>query len=651
MSFPNLQNEKHLAIDIETDDPSIQAGLGPGPRRDGYILGVGIGTIDKQFYFPLAHQKIEHDELFGKTEPLENVNKDNFYAWLKSLKHVPMVGANIMYDADYLQYQGFIPDRMHDIQICGPLLDENKKSYSLDALAHEWLGEGKGDQEIADYCKRRGWAGKPQAHLAKMPASLVGKYCMKDCQQTLAIWNLQMPEIHAQGLDQVYSLECELLHVLLYMRKLGVRVDMERLEQLKKAYHAIFDPLQAELNEMCGFEISVNSGKDIAKAFDKFGLSYEVSEKDNPIFDAIALEKCGSPIGQTIIKARHAWKMLSTYTEGFEPFIINGRIHAEFNPLRNVYDKGTVIGRFSSSNPSLQVIPRAEEDETNEVGNAIRSLFIPEENEDWYKIDYKQQETVIFFHYGRGKGADELRSAYTNNPNADTYKMIAAAYYGKRIEDIDDKTRKIFKTITLGCLYGMGGDKLGRKMGIITLPEIPTITKTYWDAVFKAKGSWESKLEAGRTAIDIQDYPYLDQYLEAWGKLNLIHKKLPCLKETTKAAQEIADTRGYVKTILGRRRRFDDPKFTYKAFQAVDSGTGSDIMKSAMIEIYKQGLLNDVSMLITCHDDLSFSVPKTKEGREAIMRVDEIMRTIIPLKIPLRTDIEYGPNWGEVKKI
>jgi DNA polymerase-1 len=660
MIFPRLENEKILCIDIETHDPSIGAGLGPGPRRDGYILGVGIATIDKQWYFPLDHKNFEQTNFFeGEYEYFENVNKDNFYAWLKSLKHVPFLGQNITYDVDYLQYQGFIPDRMHDTIIAEPLLDENRKSYSLENLAIDYLNEHKAVDEMKGWCKSKKLKGNPQEHLVEMPTSLVDYYCRGDVRQTMAIWQKQMPKIKEEGLEKVYTLECELLHVLLYMRKLGVRVDEEKIDQLRNIYTKKSESIGNELKDICGFEINVNQSASIKQAFDKFGLSYIVTEKDNPSFDKAQLLKNGSTMGEMILEKRHCDKMLSTYIDGIAKYIINGRVHTEFNPLRNMEKKGTVIGRFSSSKPNLQNIRRGEkeesysEEEYEELdGDIIRSIFIPEEGKKWAKLDYSQEEIAIFFHFSEGQGASQLRKSYVDNPKIDTYKIIAGVYYGKKPELVTKEERSKFKTQTLGLMYGMSAEKLGRNMGLITLekPLGKDVSKMYWDKVFKSKGTWEQKMKAGYDAVDMEDYPYLEQYVSAWKKMNAINKKLPCLKGTTKAAQDYANANGYIRTITGRKRRFDSEQYTYKAFQAKDSGTAADIMKIVMCEAYRAGIQNRLNIHLTVHDELDVSYEDNENGIKALRELKSIMEKTVRLSIPLRVEIETGPSWGELKK-
>jgi DNA polymerase-1 len=658
MTFPNLSNEKIIAFDIETYDPSIGKGLGSGARRDGYILGVGIAALDKQWYFPIAH-KPQDEELF-EGEKFENVNREKLFRWLKSLKHVPTVGANILYDLDYTQYDGYIPDNPYDIQFGGPLLDENKKSYSLDSMSQEWLNEKKETKEMDSWCKSKGLKGDPRQYIYLMPVSLVAKYCAHgDCRQTLEIHNLQMPEIKSRNLETVYDLERSLIPVLLQMKRTGVRIDVNKLNKLKEQCEEKEIKLQKELKEKYDIEINENgtiTNAFIRRAFDKLGYKYEMTDKDNACFDKESLRKNGYALGEAIIEYRHVKKTKSTYIEGLEPHIIDGRIHTEFNPLRisreNGEEYGTRIGRFSSSAPSLQVIPRkdAEGDEEN-IGGLIRSLFIPEENNTWAKLDYSKMEMVIGIHYARGRGATEFREKLNADPAMLIYEYIASLVLGCSISEAKPHKQK-FKSLTLGKMYMMSADKLGRQLGLITLPAIDGVVQTYWNTVFSASGSWDQKLAAGWEQFDIgPEYAYLDQYMRAWREANKMDKALPWIKETSKAAQDSAIKNGYVCTMLKRRRRFDDEKLTYKALQAVISGTGADIMKSAMVKAYKDGIFDIIPCHLTCHDELDVSVPDTKEGKDALMELKNIMETVIKLKVPLRVEVETGRSWGEVEKM
>lgn len=651
--FPNLSNEKIISLDIETCDPSIAAGLGCGARRDGcYILGVGLSTKDKQFYFNVAHQPYQSDDLTTTDERCENVPIMSLIEWLKSLP-AQVIGANILYDLDYLQYVGYIPNECHDIQFAEPLLDEEKKSYSLDSLALQYLGEHKQTHEIDAWCKIRGLKGKSQQHLSKMPPSLVGKYCKEDCRQTYQIFEKQVPLLRDEKLMRVYDLERSLIPVLLKMKRTGVRIDKKKWEVLEDKYKKLEAESVKQLWEK--HHIGINeqgqvTNEEIEKAYRAAGLPVFKTDKGNASFGKYELLKHAGEMGKAIVDHRHIKKMQSTYIYGLEQHMIGDRVHPEFNPLRastDYDDYGTRIGRFSGTNPNLQQIPRADDPDAD-AGELIRSLFIPEEGCEWAKLDFSQMEMFLGIHFACGEGAEEIRERVRQNPGMDLYALIASIFYSRKIEK-KTKERDIFKTQSLGKMYNMSAEKLGRNMGMITLPENKTVVRAYWDKVFASKKpTWEKKLEDGWSAVDIDDYPYLEQYLAAWKVSNKIDKEFPWMKATSKAAEEACRKNGFVRTILGRKRRLS-PDASYKAFQAIDSGTGADIMKSAMVKAFKDGVFNILPCALCVHDELDVSVAPTKEADEALKELQHIMETVLPLRIPMRVDVKRGKNWGECK--
>ena len=180
----------------------------------------------------------------------------------------------------------------------------------------------------------------------------------------------------------------------------------------------------------------------------------------------------------------------------------NERIYCSFNPM------GTVTGRFSSQYPNLQQVPARDP----ELGPMIRSLFLPEENHDWVACDYAQQEPRVLVHYASLKlmeTAMSLQKEYLNNPKTDFHSMVAS---------MANIPRKQAKTINLGLFYGMGNKKLAGELGL-----------------------------------------ELDQ---AYDLFNKYHSKVPFVKELSKQVSHVASCRGYIKTLLGRKRRFElwEPK-------------------------------------------------------------------------------------------
>ena len=340
-----------------------------------------------------------------------------------------------------------------------------------------------------------------------------------------------------------------------------------------------------------------------------------------PSFQATFLERHEDPITNLIVQYRKMDKFIGTFLKGsMLNMLIGDRLHTQFNQLKGD-ENGTVTGRFSSSNPNLQFIPNRDP----ELGPLCRSLFIPDEGDWWARADYSQIEIRLLAHYAIGDGSNDIRQAFLDDRTLDYHQWCA---------DTAGITRKAAKTINFGIIYGMGAKKLAEALGIDT-------------------GESEE---------------FLRMYYE----------KLPFLKRTLRTASAKAQNAGFVRTILGRRRRFNlwesdqisaspDREMVlretkragghriqragcYKAFNAVDQGSAADIMKSAMVDISKSGVCDVLGFPpLTVHDELDWSIPKTKIAKEAFEESCRIMENTIPLRIPVLVDHDTGEHWGDVK--
>lgn len=592
--FPNLSQEKVLGIDCETKDVGLTK-YGPGVRKkdsDHYLLGVGIATLERKWYFPFEHINSN------------NINKQHFFNWANdNLKDKTFVAVNSLYDFDWFNYEEFTPTgKIVDVQYAEALIDENKLKYNLDSLCQDYLNETKSTKEIEDYCLQQGWKGKPQEHLWKMTASKVGPYCEDDAQQGLRIYYKQLPILQEQNLMSVFDLECSLIPILLKMRKVGIKIDEQKLDLLEIKYNNKIKKLQQELNKMVGFELNVNAARSIQLAFDKLGLKYDYTEKGNPSFAHNFLEHHQSDLAKKIVSLRQYVKTKNTFIaeydkngnceSGLKKYIINGRIHCLFHPLRGDQN-GTVTGRFSSSLPNLQQMPSRIEESKND----IRDLFIPEDDCDFGRGDYSQIELRILAHYARGNKADDIRQMYNDNPHIDFHQACA---------DMIGIPRKTAKNINFGIVYSMGRAKLCDTLGL-TIEEGDQVLGNYY-------------------------------------------KKMPFLKQTSRDACDVATRRGYVKTILNRRRRFPDPRFAYKALNAIVQGTSAEVLKMSLVKAYEAGLFNTLTWHLLVHDELDFSIPRTKEGLEATKELKYIFENSIKFKVPIIFELEKGSSWANLEK-
>lgn len=631
-TLPDLSRYDRLALDIETRDPDLKE-KGPGVRRNGYIVGIAVGAPDgKRWYLPYAH---EEGPQFEAKKIIE---------WAKvelCRPNQPKIGANILYDLDYLYHAGIrVSGPFYDVQNAEPLLDENRGRYNLDSLALEYLGEGKDETLMEQACEARGLKGKAVTHLWELPPQFVGPYAEADVDRTLRVFDLQKPKLKEQNLWDLFMLETRLVPLLLAMRQRGVRVAVDRVQKARHSFQRRLDIATRRLKEIAGEEVSYWANESVAAACDRLGVEYPLTKKSKqPSFTALWLQRCTHEFAHVVLECRKIDKFIGTFLEGsILNQVIGERVHCQFSQLRGD-DFGTVTGRFSSSNPNLQFIPKRDD----ETGPLIRSFFIPEDGELWARADYAQIELRILAHYAMGEGSDLIRQKYREDPTSDYHELCA------NIIGIDRGPAKI---INFGVVYGMGQAKLAHSLGL---------------SLSEAK-------------------VFLQQY----------YSTFPFLKNTLYTASKVASNRGYIRTILNRRRRFPyweptdwdlsvafrdednqtDPRvvskwvsnkireareqgrkiprygvkraYTYKALNAIIQGSAADLMKKAMVDIWESGVCDVLGApLLTVHDELDWSIPNTTEGREAFAESVRLMENALDFKVPVLAEAEIKKNWGQ----
>lgn len=403
--FPRLDSAKVISIDCETKDPHL-LDKGPGVRTGGHIVGLAVGTDDGgRWYFPIRHS------LGG------NIDPSMVFRWAKEelgREHQIKVGANLLYDLDYLAHEGVVVrGPLFDVQVAEPLLDENAVSYSLDSLSRKYLGETKVDELLYDWCHQAygGKQGRPQAaNIWRAPVELVGPYATGDVDLPLRIFEKQKVELERQGLWELFQLESAIIPMLLAMRRRGVRVDIKAADD---TYQALTMEIEDLYQAVGG--INIYAADDIAKMCDKAGIAYPTTKRGAPSFRKDWLERHAHPSIQAIQQIRTLTKARDTFVKGYIlDDHVAGRIHAQFHQLRGD-ENGTVSGRFSSSSPNLQNIPARHP----RLGPLIRGIFVPEPNERWLKIDWSQIEYRLLCHYGLGASAEKARRMYREDPSTD----------------------------------------------------------------------------------------------------------------------------------------------------------------------------------------------------------------------------------------
>ncbi len=540
-----------------------------------------------------------------------NMDKNMVIKWFSDVLKTPAIKIfhNAMYDVCWIRSMGLeIQGKIIDTMIAGSLVDENRFRYDLGSLGRDYVGIGKNEAVLKETAAH--WGIDHKAEMYKLPAMYVGEYAEQDAVLTLKLWQEMKKQIEHEDVQSIFDLETELFPCLVDMRFLGVRVDTEAAHQLKKKLVGEEQSALLKVKKETGIDIQIWAARSIAKVFEKLNLPYDVTAKTSaPSFTKNFLQNHPHPIVQQIARAREINKSHTTFIDTILKHSHKGRIHAEINQIRSDQG-GTVTGRFSYNNPNLQQIPARNK----ELGPMIRSLFIPEEGCTWGCFDYSQQEPRLVTHYASLDGlygVEEVLDAY-NDGEADFHRIVA---------DMANIPRSQAKTINLGLFYGMGKNKLQAELGV-SKEDADDLFRTY-------------------------------------------HDKVPFVKMLMESVMRRAQDRGRVRTLLGRRCRFNlwEPNqfgihkalpheealtehgpgikraYTYKALNKLIQGSAADMTKKAMVDLYKEGIVPHIQV----HDELDISVDGNAD------KIKEIMESAVELEVPNKVDYESGPNWGTIK--
>jgi DNA polymerase I-like protein with 3'-5' exonuclease and polymerase domains len=611
--LPDIFDAKTIAIDVETKDPNLKT-KGPGwPTGDGEVVGYAVAVDGWKGYIPIRH---------GGGGNIDERIVNN---WMKKVCESPAekIMHNAQYDAGWLRRMGFkVNGRIVDTMVIASLLDENRFSYSLNALAFEYLSKTKSEKNLTEAA--RDFGVDPKAELWKLPSMHVGPYAEVDAELTLELWNFFKPLITKEDLWSVVDLELDVLPVLIDMTWKGVRIDMNRVERTRDFLLKEEKAMLAKIKHITGMNVEVWAAQSLAKAFDTVGINYPKTEKGAPSFTKSFLSEHDHELPKMILRTRDLNKTHGTFINTImKHTAVDGRIHSHINQIRSD-DGGTVSGRISMNNPNLQQIPARDP----ELGPMIRSLFLPEEGEEWASIDFSQQEPRILVHYAHAygksqghdmKGVQEFVDGYQNDPDMDFHTMVA---------DMAKIPRKQAKTINLGMMYGMGVNKLSDQLDI-PVDEAKKLVSQYHERVPFVKMLMHgvmNKLNARQSSGSIRSILGRKCRFDLWEPDTFAMNKALPYKE---ALNEHGPT-----TRLKRA-------YTYKALNRLIQASAADMTKKAMVDIHKMGIIP----LIQIHDEIAVSV----SSREQVNAIVHAMENAVKLGVPSKVDVEIGPSWGESK--
>jgi DNA polymerase-1 len=587
-----LRGATCLSFDVETTSTDAMRAR---------LVGLGIAWAPGQgAYIPVAHAEgaqLSWDEVLRRVQP--------FFADPK----VPKVAHNAKYDLTVLRRHGLeIQGTIHDTMIMAWVLDPGSRSLGLKAQAADLL-----EWQMTEVTDLIG-SGRKQVTMDLVAVDLVSAYCGADVDATLRVFDILHEKLRATGMWELYeSIELPLIPVLTDMEMAGVLLDLDVLAQMSSSLGRRLLELEQELFKLVGHPFNLRSTQQLSQVlFDELKfptrgmkrtssghISTAVGTLDYLATLANELTEQQKQVLNIIFEQRQLEKLRGTYVDAL-PALVHpetGRVHTNFNQA------GAVTGRMSSSNPNLQNIPIR-----TELGREIRRAFIAQPGWVLMSADYSQVELRILAHVAGEQGLLEAFRA-----DQDIHAVTAAQLFKVPIEQVDRSQRSLAKTINFATIYGVS------EFGLSSRYEM-------------------SRSEARQ---------FLDQYFMTY----------PRIRAYIADTLAKANRDGYVETLLGRKRYFPEllnPRLPFNQRQAVEraainapiQGTAADIMKIAMARLH-QRLQEDgfqARMLLQVHDELVLEAP---EGEVTAVNalVCDVMETAYQLSVPLKVDVEAGPNW------
>jgi DNA polymerase I len=584
-----LEAAPGFAFDIESN------GLRPFVDE---LVGLALATQPGSgWYIPFGHQEdaqLGREQVFAALRP--------FFADPQRLRYAH----NAKFDIEFLEHAGLpVGSIACDTMIAAGLL--GLRPGLKDLAFYELQGDYKLSEPMTAISELIG-RGAKQIPFAAVPIAQATPYAAADADMTLRL----VPQLQArlaelpQVNDLFQKIEMPLLRVLIAMEQAGIGLDREYLAELSRRLGKRLAELESRIHGYAAAPFNINSTDQLSEVlFQHLGISdagvgrTARTKKYSLTADTLELLQDRHPIFTLILQYRQLGKLKSTYVDAL-PALVNprtGRVHTSYNQL------GAATGRLSSNDPNLQNIPvRTEE------GREIRRAFVARPGHRFIAADYSQIELRVLAHITQD---ENLVQAFAEG--LDIHAATAAQLFGVEPDAVDKNQRRIAKTVVFGVIYGISAFGLAQRLSL----------------------------------------PRSDAQL----LIDALFNQFPGIRDYIDATIEQGRTQGYVSSLFGRRRAMPELQSSGPRRQAAEreainapiQATAADIMKMAMLNV--AGALHDralqTRLLLQVHDELILEAPE-REVPAVVALLREVMENVYNLNVPLRIDVESGPNWEEM---
>lgn len=595
--LPDLSGERHLYVDTET--------TGLQWWRKDRPTGFSVATEDgRSWYFPVRHAGGNLDE----ARVLEWTRSDH---GLKG-KHLDAFATR--FDCHMFRVFGADLEELGctvgDVAFWATLLDDHRVSTTLDAVCEDFLPfkkvQGLDKKRMADY-----------------HASQVAEYAKRDVLLLRELRIVLWPKLDAEDLHRVRQLEEDVIFATVEMEKNGSPLDEEKLARWLKQSEHDYVACVWKIRELTGLTVNPMSREDAKVLFAKCGVKPTMqTPSGEPSFTKASIKRIKHPV---VAQYRRAKALGSLRAKFLLPYWRelkrHGRLLYALHQLPVDDEGGTVSGRYSSSSfgddegdgRNIQQVAGKKhananrEDELGDLEYKVRELHVAKEGQV-LSADAEQIEYRFFAHYAK---PPKVLAAYERDPGTDFHNFVWEMV--KAVEPT--VTRELTKDLNFAKIYGAGLPRIAEMLGFrrLGLPK-----------------------EDDEGIAEVR--PFVNAYDQAF----------PEAKRLLWHAKELAETRGYVKTMLGRRARFLEYESKHSALNRVIQGSAADEMKLKLRELHRERKRTGFVLRFTVHDEAGGDAPDAESAR----MVHEVLnRQLMPTRVPLRWAVKVGPNWNECKPL
>ncbi len=557
------------------------------------LVGISLSPkIGKACYIPVGHKSkkcLDKKLVLKKLKPLLEDPS------------IKKIGQNIKFDFILLFKHGVNLNSMEDTMLMSYVLDAGKNRHNMDTLSEIHL-----NHKTISFKDLVG-TGKKEINFSEVDVEKAKDYAAEDADITFRLYKKFFKSLKEEKMINIYEVfEKPMIKILAFMEIEGIKIDSKFLKVLSLKFEKKIEKIQKEVFKISNKEFNIASPKQLGEIlYNELKIAdLKKTKKGGFATSASVLEDLafkGHKFPQLILDWRQLTKLKNTYSDSL-PEHINPktkRVHTSFLLA------ATTTGRLASSDPNLQNIPIKSED-----GKDIRKSFIAEKDHILISADYNQIEMRILADLADVK---ELKKAFKKNE--DIHTLTASQIFNTDIKKVNQDQRRKAKAINFGIIYGISQYGLAKQ-------------------------------------INVSNY-------EAEEFLNSYFAKFPEIKVYMDQTIKFCRKSGYVNNIFGRKSHFiniNDKNYNVRNFQeraainAPIQGSAAEIMRLAMIRLYKKLINQKTKMLLQIHDELIFETHKDEAKRISKIIIEEMSSVAKSdqhsFSIPLTVDLNTGENWG-----